>query len=94
MQAELEEIDEEEPPTSHGNVAALQPTFAANTHNRSPTIQGSPRPSTSRQNTDQGINVVAVLQERTSMYQQALVKARDTGDGTKQRRLERGLKVW
>ena len=37
--------------------------------------------------------MVTVVQERIGMYQQALQIAKQTGDSSKQRRLDRGLRV-
>jgi hypothetical protein len=40
-----------------------------------------------------GGDVMSVVTGRIEMYQQALQKAKEAGDSSKQRRLDRGLKV-
>ena len=59
----------------------------------SPSPSPSPRPSPSHAASGGGGGMVGMLEERLNMYKSASANAKTAGDSSKQRRLDRGIKV-
>lgn len=72
---------------------AQSPSMLAPTTSRGLSPQASSGAMSSRSDSSAGGDMVAVVQDRINNYQQAFDNARSMGDASKQRRLDRGLKV-
>ena len=58
-----------------------------------PPVQSKPSPAAPPTIQKPEVNTVSLLEDRLNMYKSALENAKSAGDASKQRRLDRGVKV-